>query len=1264
MKFRGKTFKERKDYLFKNGYCLKCCGSRRHLRKNCKESVKCDMCGSTEHVTILHPEPESRIEHEGEQPRVSHEGESLHLGTYCTEVCGTKYSTSKSCAKIVPVYVYPVGEQYRARNVYCMIDDQSNKSLATSAFFMPLGSVVGKLNMFYLHVPEKCNDIPNNRHEIPSPAVADNYTHLHDIAPFISDLDDGAEIELLIGRDLVTAHHVLDQRVGEEGLPYGQKLPLGWVIIGDVCLGKVHQPDVISVNKTSILMNGRSTHLQPCESEFIVEEEPIFQRIPGDEKPGLSIEDRKFLHIMDAGFQRTSDGKWQAPLPFRHCRPVLPDNRSLALRRARSLDISLRCNRLKYEQVKEFMERLLMNQHAELAPELPMSVERWYLPMFPVYHPKKPDSVRIVFDSSAKFQDVSLNSVLFQGPDLCNSLLGVLLRFRREKIAVTMDVEQMFHNFKVPEDQRRYLRFLWHMDSDLDQPLVDFQMMVHVFGNSPSLAVATFGLRRAVEGSPEDVRDLVCNNFYVDDGLLSCATEEEAISLLHCTKEALQDGGNIRLHKFCSNSRRVLDSFAPEDLAKNLKNLDFGSNTVPPVVIRGKLLLREMMSVTTNTDWDELLPAFLHDEWSSWVDSLSHLESFCVPRSYSSSFVNATRGRVLVFCDASKDIIAAVAYLKLQENETSSISFLLGKAKVAPRSWAHYPSARAVCGSFSNRNCRDSDVATRPVHPSMLQDTSWICGPTSPLSAPTEHFELVDPGCDVEICPVLVSNKTDIIDVAQSNHETKPPTCQTEVFSERFTRFSKWDRLIRSVARLKFMIRQSQKNIDNLPDSPSDPELLKESERSIIASVQRDVFSTEFRCIENCLDIPHSSTIRTLCPKIGADGLLRVGGRLNNVSVDVLNDNMRNPIILTKNHHVSYLIIRHLHQKVFHQGRLFTEGAVCSAGFWVVNSKRMTTLAIRTCVVCRKLRGQPGWQHMADLPEDRCEPCPPFSYVGVDTFGPWPVVHRKTRGGNSNQKHWAILFTCLVTRAIHIEVIDELTSAAFINALRRFIAIRGQVTQFRSDRGTNFVGAVSDLSINAEFIENGPVSKFLSDSRIVWKFNPPHAPDMGGAWERLIGVSKRVLNAMLLDHQQRDITHDVLTTLMAEVCAIVNKRPLTDVSSDPEAPTLLTPSMLLTMKTKHDVELFPSFSSKDALKSTWKRVQVMADEFWHRWKTEYLHNLQYRRKWQGHAVDLKHGDLVLLIEDDSLRNEWPTGIIQRTFHSQDGKVRKAEVAVL
>ncbi|XP_062600609.1 uncharacterized protein LOC134262251 [Saccostrea cucullata] len=411
------------------------------------------------------------------------------------------------------------------------------------------------------------------------------------------------------------------------------------------------------------------------------------------------------------------------------------------------------------------------------------------------------------------------------------------------------------------------------------------------------------------------------------------------------------------------------------------------------------------------------------------------------------------------------------------------------------------------------------------------------------------------------------------------------------------------------------MTRQFLKNKDNLPGGPRDPELLKESERSVLASVQRDEFSAEFRCIEDNIDIPHSSAIRPLCPRIGADGLLHVGGWLNKVPVDLLNDDMHNPIILPKNNHVSYLIIRHFHQRIFHQGRHFTEGAVRSTGFWVVSSRWMTVSVIKSCIVCRKLRGQPGWQHMADLPEDCCKPCPPFSFVGVDTFGPWPVVHHRTRGGSSSQKHWAILFICFVTRAIHIEVIEELTSGAFINALRRFIAVHGQITQFRSDRGTNFIGAVNDLDIDAELIENGPVSKFLSDSRIVWKFNPPHAPHMGGAWERLIGVSRKILNAMLLDHRLKDITHDVLIMLMAEVCAFVNNRSLTDVSSDPEAPILLTPSMLLTMKTKQDTVCFPSFGTKD-----------------------HLHNLQHRRKWQGHSLNLKPGDLVLLMEDDSPRN--------------------------
>lgn len=186
---------------------------------------------------------------------------------------------------------------------------------------------------------------------------------------------------------------------------------------------------------------------------------------------------------------------------------------------------------------------------------------------------------------------------------------------------------------------------------------------------------------------------------------------------------------------------------------------------------------------------------------------------------------------------------------------------------------------------------------------------------------------------------------------------------------------------------------------------------------------------------------------------------------------------------------------------------------------------------------------------------------------------------------------------------------------------------------------------------------------FLSNSRTTWKFNPTHAPHMGGVWERLIGTVKRILNAMFLQRQGRDLTHEELTTFMSEICAIVNNRPVMDVSCDPDSPHLLTPSMLLTMKTSPDVEPFPPLGTKDALKSAWKNVQVMAEDFWRRWKTEYLHQLQKREKWHEQSRNIKTGDVVL-VKDETPRNEWPVGVVRRTFESQDGLVRKVELTVV
>lgn len=157
---------------------------------------------------------------------------------------------------------------------------------------------------------------------------------------------------------------------------------------------------------------------------------------------------------------------------------------------------------------------------------------------------------------------------------------------------------------------------------------------------------------------------------------------------------------------------------------------------------------------------------------------------------------------------------------------------------------------------------------------------------------------------------------------------------------------------------------------------------------------------------------------------------------------------------------MSKLIVRWFHNRVKHKGRHFTEGAVRTAGYWITGGKRLVSSVMHSCVQCGKLRGRVEQQKMADLPADRLAPAPPFTNVGVDAFGPWSILTRRTRGGSVNSKRWAILFTCLSTRAIHIEVVEEMSSSAFINALRRFVAIRGKVKIFRSDRGTNIVGAL------------------------------------------------------------------------------------------------------------------------------------------------------------------------------------------------------------
>lgn len=198
-----------------------------------------------------------------------------------------------------------------------------------------------------------------------------------------------------------------------------------------------------------------------------------------------------------------------------------------------------------------------------------------------------------------------------------------------------------------------------------------------------------------------------------------------------------------------------------------------------------------------------------------------------------------------------------------------------------------------------------------------------------------------------------------------------------------------------------------------------------------------------------------TSSLYRLDPFLDKDGILRVGGRIRNALVSY---EIKHPVILPSKGHITALLVKYHHERISHQGRGMTLNDLRSHGYWVIGGRSSVSRCISKCVTCRRLRGALQEQKMANLPEDRLEPAPPFTHCGVDYFGPWLI-----KEGRKELKRYGVLFTCLSRRAIHLEVSATLETNSFINALRRFISRRGPVRTIRCDQGSNLVGAKNEL---------------------------------------------------------------------------------------------------------------------------------------------------------------------------------------------------------
>jgi len=1061
------------------------------------------------------------------------------------------------------------------------------------------------------------------------------------------------------------------------------------------------------------------------------------------------------------------EGNITLPLPLKNDQVIFPNNRSPVYHRQVNTLNKIKTDHKKLLECQHGMQKNIDSGHVEEIPSHEIKSQScnrtWYIPVFAVTHPKK-QKIRLVFDSAATYNGVSLNNELLQGPDINTRLTTVLLRFREKSIAFTADIESMFYAFHLETTDRDLTRFFWWKDNDHAKNLVEYRATRHIFGNRSSPSLANIGLRYAVSNSSNTSllsKRFVFENFYVDDGCGSASTAQEAIDILKETRAAL-GSFNIRLHKISSSSPEVLRAFPPSELNESLSSKTFNhldaqrtlgvewnpssdsfvvrtnvpskpytkrgtlatTNSlfdpigfVSPVVLSLRLLQRFFIppkngdSNVVQLGWDDPLPEEHRNLWDGWIQSLRSFDGKVeIPRSlYPADFGSIVDQTLHVFCDASESGIGCVLYLRSVNSENRvHVSFVVGSSRIAPRGTTSIPRLE-LCASLEasqlatkvtddlkldpDRTCfysdscvvlgylrntqkrfsryvsnrvaiilnssearqwryiqtdnNPADIASRPQTFQSLLDSCWFRGPSF----------LWSPSLPEPMYPTLSDDLPEVVQETSSFVTVTNDGRKTDVLNETFHRVSSWLKLVNIVKIVvSFIIRASESAavargacIVRRPPVSSEFAV-----HTIIKAVQNEFYP---RCFPEVSSVP--SNLSSLCPFID-NSLLKVGGRLKHSK---LPQHVKYPILLPPDSHVTKLLISHYHNLTKHQGRTVLLSAIREAGYYIYHGASAIRKFLRGCVTCNKLRGTLLQQKMNDLPSDRVEQCPPFTYVGMDVFGHYNISEgTTTRRNNSVKKVWAVVFICLVTKAVHVEALSSMDTSSFKLALRRFFCIRGVCRKLRSDRGTNFVGAK-----NQE--ENLNFDSFKEEAekyQCQWEFNPPHASHFGGIWERSIGSFRRILDASLLILGKRLLSREEFQTYLQEAACIINSTPMYEVSSDPNDHLPVTPASLMTLKDNPNPPPLENYDARDLLAygtRRWRRVQALSDNFWCRWRGEYLQELQNRQKWTNVKPNLRIGDVVILKVKNTRRNTWPMARVVAVKTSKDDLVRSATVAL-
>ena len=733
---------------------------------------------------------------------------------------------------------------------------------------------------------------------------------------------------------------------------------------------------------------------------------------------------------------------------------------------------------------------------------------------------------------------------------------------------------------------------------------------------------------------------------------------------------------------------------------------------ITPLKIQGQRIFQETWRRQKDEpvlEWNDPIPENLARRWKQWLQVLERTlteKAIQIPRCIRSSANDKTVYQIHTFVDASEEAYSTAIYLRSETNGNIEVHFVCGKGRVAPikgltvprmelnaalmgarlctavqkayqeeleikgkyywsdsktvMAWINSESGRfsqyvsnrinEICTLSNPQQWRwvptkenAADDATRTVmEREFTSDCRWLKGseflmeqeenwPNQKVSATRKE--------DLEEKPVVMY-------VSKKRRLPLPDASDYSIWWPLIRKTARWISAFNGIRRLG-----KKKTLEITRED------LEAAEKLWCKQVQIDAFSTEYRSLKKGEPVDKTSRLYKLSPAL-KDGLIVLKGRIGQASN--VSDSVRNPIILDPNHPYTRLLLKHYHVTNAHQGQETVVNNIRKK-YHVLECRSAVKGAITRCGTCKIARAKPAEQVMGEVPEGRIAIRELlFTHTGVDLFGPMTV-----KIGRRNEKRWGLLFTCLTTRAVSLDLVPSCNTSDFMDCLIRFNARKGPVKHLYSDNATNFKGTNNEIKRCMEGWNHKKLKEDLlkgsTQSKIgpEWHFNAPASPHMGGSWERLIGLTKKILVKLITERVPREYT---LLTALAEVENILNSRPLSSTSPDPKDPECLTPNHILKLKVVPG-QFIPGEYTDEIPRKMWRYGQRIAEEFWERWTLECLPLLLPRKKWAVDQPAIRKGDIVFLIDDQADRSDWKKGVVDSTITGPDGKVRVVDVRV-